>query len=253
MKLHSERIEVWRLTSAERGEMYSLFSRYYDNTNRERFEGDLAGKDCVIRVFEPKHGRLCGFSTQVLLSVPSRGQNINAIFSGDTIVDPAYWNETALVREWGRMAVELIEEVRPEPLYWFLISKGYKTYRFLPVFFREFYPRFDQPTPVWAAEVRDVMARSLFPDAYDRQRGVVRASVSKDRLRLGVAEISPKRMEDPHVRFFVKQNLYHARGDELCCVAPLELGNFTSAAVRLLGGGRSRTANRREREYCFVP
>ena len=57
-------------------------------------------------------------------------------------------------------------------LYWFLISKGYKTYRFLPVFFHEFYPRWDVPTPSWARAMLDAVARALFPEDYDGEKGI---------------------------------------------------------------------------------
>ena len=51
-------------------------------------------------------------------------------------------------------------DARPRAeFYWFLISKGYKTYRFLPLFFREFYPRHDAPTPAWAKEILDALGR----------------------------------------------------------------------------------------------
>ena len=41
---------------------------------------------------------------------------------------------------WGGLALSLIDERPGAELYWFLIAKGYKTYRFLPVFFRSSIP-----------------------------------------------------------------------------------------------------------------
>jgi SAM-dependent methyltransferase len=40
---------------------------------------------------------------------------------------------------------------------------------------------------------------------------------------------------DPHIRFFAERNFGHALGDELCCIAPLTLANFTPAAYRAMG------------------
>ncbi len=234
MKLDSRCIDVRNLSTHDVEQMYALFARHYDRTRRSQFESDLSQKDWVIRLIEPVTGRLCGFSTQALIKAPQSGEMIHALFSGDTIVDPACWNETALVREWGRLAVELMERVSPSPLFWFLICKGYKTYRFLPVFFREFYPRHDCPTPSWAVATIDALSRSMFGDEYDSQRGLVIATPDKDRLRSGVAEVTQQRLEDPHVRFFVRRNPHHERGDELCCLAPLSVANFTPAGARLL-------------------
>ncbi len=64
---------------------------------------------------------------------------------------------------------------------------------------------------------------------------MVRAGPGKDRLRPDVAEVTPERLRDPHVSFFVRRNPGHARGDELCCLAPLTRANFTPAAYRVIG------------------
>jgi hypothetical protein len=50
-----------------------------------------------------------------------------------------------------------------------------------------------------------------------------------------VADLTPQRLVDPHVRFFVERNPEHAMGDELCCIAPLTGDNFTKAARRVIG------------------
>ena len=68
-------------------------------------------------------------------------------------------------------ALSLIDKYRDEPLYWYLISKGYRTYRFLPVFFREFYPRHDVATPPVEAAVLYALGRRKFGDSYDGANG----------------------------------------------------------------------------------
>ena len=234
MKLDSRHIDVQDLQRNDIEQMYALFVRHYERTDRRRFESDLSNKDWVIQLLHPAHGRLCGFSTQALIRVPLGETMVHALYSGDTIVDPKFWNETALVREWGRLAVRLIESVHPEPLFWFLIAKGYKTYRFLPVFFREFYPRHDVSTPLWAREMIDALSTEMFGESYAADCGLVIAGSEKDCLRSGVADITAGRLKDPHVRFFVQRNPNHAAGDELCCLAPLSVGNFTPAGIRLL-------------------
>ena len=234
MKLHSRRVAVSDLTTHDHVDMFTLFARYYDSADWVRFESDLAGKQWVIQLIDPATGILRGFSTQVLWRVPSGRETFNVLFSGDTIVDPTCWGETALIRQWGRLAVELMEVTRPAPLYWFLIAKGYKTYRFLPVFFREFFPRHDCVTPSWAKSLLDTLGQSIFGAAYDGQHGLVIATPHKDRLRPGVADITPERLADPHVRFFADCNPGHTQGNELCCLAHLEIANFTPAGIRLL-------------------
>lgn len=227
-------IKVTDLERHCRDAMYELFSRHYDRTERDRFEQDLARKDWVLQLFDPKSGRLCGFSTQVLLRFALQGQNLRVLFSGDTIVDPRYWGETALIREWGRLVAKILNGSSNDPLYWYLISKGYKTYRFLPVFFREFYPRFDDESSSGAREIVDALGERLFAGDYDAERGLVIASPDKDRLRPELAHVSPSRLSDPHIRFFLERNPGYVRGDELCCLAPLGFENFKPAGIRLL-------------------
>lgn len=233
MKLISDCVNVSDLTADIRDEMFALFARHYDRAVRECFEADLDKKQWVIRLRAAATGELRGFSTQVLLNVPTKDRPICAVFSGDTIIDRSCWGEAALMREWGRLVMELVQAT-PQPLYWFLISKGYKTYRFLPVFFREFYPRYDRETPPWAADILEALGRSAFGTSFDPSRGIVKAALTKDRLRRGIADVTPKRLQDPHVRFFVERNPHHAEGDELCCLAPIDVANFTPAGIRLL-------------------
>jgi hypothetical protein len=235
MKLIGRLVHAVDVTPQDRDVMFGLMDRHYAHVGRAAFEADLDEKQWVIQVLDPHTETVCGFSTQMLLEVDVADRTIKALFSGDTIVAREHWGDNALAHVWGRLALSLIDTLGEGDLYWFLISKGYKTYRFLPVFFREFYPRYDAPTPAWAREVIDVLGRARYPDAYDPAAGIVRAASGKDRLRNGVADVTLERLRDPHVRFFAERNPGHAQGEELCCLAPLYRNNFNSAALRVLG------------------
>lgn len=213
--------------------MYALMDRHYADVRRETFLEDLAEKTWVILLLDRESLEICGFSTQCLLTAEVDGKVVTALFSGDTIVSVEKWGDPALTLAWGRLATSLIDEIAG-PLYWFLISKGYKTYRFLPLFFREFYPRVDRPTPPEIQHVLRALARNRWPESYDEASGLLRAT-GKDRLRPGVADVTPERLRDPHIRYFIDRNPRHAEGEELCCLAPLSRENFTAAAWRLMG------------------
>jgi hypothetical protein len=235
MRLAARLVTVAELTLAQRKEMFLLMERHYVNVQRTVFDADLAEKRWIILVTDPATGRLCGFSTQVLLDVTVAGRPVRALFSGDTIIGREHWGDPALAHIWGHLALSLIDAHPDSELYWFLISKGYRTYRFLPVFFHEFHPRHDEATPDWAAAVIDALAQSLYQEEYDAAAGVVRATPHQYRLREGIADVTPERLQDPHVRFFHRRNPGHVRGDELCCLAPLTRANFTRAAYRVIG------------------
>jgi hypothetical protein len=235
MKLLGKLVSVAVLSSRQRNQMYALMDRHYINVSPEVFAADLAEKRWVILLLDPLTREVCGFSTQRLLTAEVDGCPVTALFSGDTIVARERWGDSTLARVWGELSLSLIDAGPDRPLYWFLISKGYKTYRFLPLFFREFYPRYDRPTPASVKAVIDALASSRWPGAYDGPAGLIRATPSKDRLRPGIADVDEERMRDPHVRFFLDRNPEYAQGAELCCLAPLSRENFTAAAWRVIG------------------
>jgi hypothetical protein len=239
MRLIGRLTPVAELSASRRDEMYALFARHYDGVSLGQFEQDLAEKQWLIEVIDPADGSLRGFSTQCVLQVPHAGGIVRALFSGDTIVDREYWGDPALSHVWGHLALSLIDQFGNEPLYWYLISKGYRTYRFLPVFFHEFYPRHDSTRSPEVLSVLHALGRWKFGNDYDVTTGIVRPR-EPCRLRNGLGETTAARLRDPHLRFFFMQNPGHIAGHELCCIAPLTRQNFTAAAWRVIGA-RSRT------------
>src|SRR5262245_55543967 len=235
MSLRGRVIEVPLLTVAQRRAMFELFDAHYLHATWAAFLRDLNEKQWAIVIEDETTGRLRGFSTQMLLKVAVGGDTARALFSGDTVIDRAAWGDQALARTWGRFALSLVDRFFPKPLYWFLISKGYKTYRFLPLFFHEFYPRWDDSTPEWAAKLIAACATHKFGAAFSAQTGLVIGGPKKDRLRPGVADLTPQRLGDPHVQFFAERNPGFTHGDELCCLAPISRDNFTEAAWRVIG------------------
>lgn len=221
------------LTSTECSRMYALLADYFANVTRPHFEADLAEKEWVILLTDTATGQIQGFSTLMRLSATVDEQPIVAFFSGDTIIHPDYWGEAELPRLWGRHVFSLAETMPEARVYWFLISSGYKTYRFLPVFFREFYPTYRCPTPPAVKRVIDALARIKFPSEYDPDRGVIRFAEAVP-LRPGVAEVTARRLKDPHVAFFVAANPGHAHGDQLPCLVELTRTNLTAAGRRML-------------------
>ena len=214
--------------------MLELMRRHYAGVQPDRFFADLALKQWAILLHDREHGRLCGFSTQTLLTVEHHGGRAHALFTGDTIVDRGSWADAALGNAWGRLALELIDRSGHDTLDWYLISQGFRTYRYLALFFREFYPRFDLDMPPAVIERTAALARHLFGDRYDAVRNVVRADAESYSLRSDLAQSCARAASDPHVAFFLEQNPGHVIGDELCCLAPLTRENFTRAAWRVI-------------------
>jgi hypothetical protein len=233
MKMKGYISESGRLTGEERGRMFGLLSRHFEKTDYDVFHRDLAEKEWVI-LLRDQSGIIQGFSTMILLTGRIDDVPVKALFSGDTIVDKDHWGSPELATVWGRFALSLIDKYKGERLFWFLICQGYRTYRFLPLYFREFYPRHDRPFPLFEKKVRDSLAKSKFGEQFDPATGIIHMSGPQYRLRPGIAHITRQKMADPHIRFFSEMNPHHEEGDEMACIAPLSRENFRQVAYRVI-------------------
>jgi hypothetical protein len=224
-------LDVAALRDAERREMFALYERYYEGTSYARFAADLADKSRVL-VLRDESGALCGFSTLASYEREFNGQRLGVLFSGDTVVDERHWGQQALAFAWLRLAGEMKSQRPAMPLYWFLISKGHRTYRYLSAFSREFHPAPDRATPVGTAGLMAFLARDRFGDAYDERTGVLRFPRSLGQLRGAYAAVPPAHRRLPEVAFFLERNPGYARGDELVCLCELRADNLRPMARR---------------------
>lgn len=179
-------------------------------------------------------GEICGFSSQRVLRLSVGGSPIRAVFSGDTIVDRAHWGEQELGRCWCRYVSGLYTEEPDVPLYWFLISKGFRTYLYLPLFFESFYPNREAPTPEFEQRVLDALGTAKFPAYYRRESGLIEFPESQGQLKPHLAEIPMRRLRNPHVQFFLRRNPGFRAGCELACLAEISPSNMKCFAGRIL-------------------
>jgi hypothetical protein len=214
------------LTPGERDQMFALFIQYFAHVTRPGFERDLSEKEWVI-LLRDDDGSISGFSTLTRFDV----DGAIVFFSGDTIVARHRRSTTDLPRLWVNHIRSIAGSLDRE-IYWFLISSGYRTYRFLPVFFRDFHPRFDGASARLKAML-DAIATQRFADAYDPATGIVHLAAPSP-LRDPEEAVALRARQDPHVRFFLDANPGHAAGDELACLVRVAEDNLTPAGVRML-------------------
>jgi hypothetical protein len=232
-RLTGEVVPVPTLAAAEVAELYALHARLYAATNEAGFRADLVEKDWIVLLRDGDRA-IRGFSTLLLLELEVHGEPLRAVFSGDTGIDPAYWGGQALVRAWAGFMGELWSRDPGRRLYWFLISKGYRTYLYLPYFFHEFYPRHDRETPAFETALITRLGGARYPEAFNPAIGVVEFAESHGHLAADLAEVPAHRADDPHVRFFVQRNPGYVRGHELVCVAEMSPTNMKGLARRRL-------------------
>jgi hypothetical protein len=223
---------------SDRGHMLRLLDRHFEGVTRSQFDLDLAGKTHALLLHDAA-GTLQGFSTLWVREAQFDGSPITVVSSGDTIVDPAAWSSAALPREWIAGVFSTRIDFPNGPLFWLLITSGFRTYRLLSTFWQTFYPRFDTTTPPRDQRMLQTLAAEQFGDQYDAATGIVRFT-HPQQLRSHLAGVADSRLSDPHVAFFERANPGHCAGDELACLCELSHDNLTRAGRRMVFGAERR-------------
>ncbi len=231
--MRSRLVDRAALTPQDQEAMFRLLDSYFEGISPEQFCCDLSEKNWIVLV-QDNAQNLVGFSTIRYYHSMYEGRRLGVVYSGDTIVEQSAWSSTAFFRGWIDSVRRLHRQTPTEPLYWLLLVSGFRTYRLLPVLWREFFPRFDRPTPESTQALVDHLAGERFGDCFDRTAGTVRLPRPQV-LRDGWKTISPNRLKDPHVAFFSRQNPGHVQGEELVCLADLSESNLTRAGMRMAG------------------
>ncbi len=227
---------VTALSEDQRKAMFALYSRYYEATSKGVFSHDLQDKDQAL-LLSDQEGVLRGFSTLKLLESDWQGCRCRIIFSGDTIVHHRFWGEQSLAFAWIRQAGSIWAEQPDTPLYWLLIVKGHRTYRYLQAFSRRYYPHWQSPTPAAEQGLMDQLGAELFGEDYDPASGVVHFPVSRGQLQAEWAEPPQEVQVRPEVQLFLQRNPGYRRGDELLCLTELHPDNLRPLARRLFLAG----------------
>ena len=240
-ELAARTVAVRALDQATRDAAFVLLRATYDGTSRERFEHDLAEKQHIILLNDRESGALKGFSTVLVRAIDSPRGEATVVFSGDTVIDRAYWGQKQLQLAFARLLTTLKLRAPGRPLYWFLISKGYRTYLMFANAFPCAVPRERGDDDSELRAMLDALATERFAGEYDPVHGVVRYATPHERVREGIAPVTDAALTNQHVRFFVERNPDHAAGVELACLADVRVRDLARAMLRI-GIARGRRA-----------
>jgi hypothetical protein len=162
------------------------------------------------------------------------GAPVRAFFSGDTVTESTYWAHNDTARGVGLLLQHMLEIAEDVACrwYWFVISSTYRSYRLLPMIFREAHPspRFAMPPSV--IRTLEALTSQKFGGGYDSQSSVVRfphATV----FRSGF-DVKTGGSGDAWEEFFLRANPGHRDGDRLASLAVLSTDNLTPLGRRLL-------------------
>lgn len=211
------------LSDRQRRQMFDLFSQYYEGHSFEQFMKDLLEKDDVILLLEKSTEEIQGFSTLLKKELTRNGKPLWAVYSGDTVLNRKHWGSKVLGVTFLMYLMKLRLKKPWQHVYWFLISKGYKTYLLMANNFSLHYPRHEKETPEFESGLMQEFYSAKFGTLYDHQQGLIQPHGPSCHLKVEVADISMDLLKNPRIAFFQKKNPQWQDGVELCCVARLSL------------------------------
>lgn len=213
--------------------MYEIYSGYYENISLEIFCQDMTEKDGVFLVEEKETRRVVGFSTMKTLDMNVDGRIVRGIFSGDTILEQEYWGNKALhVAFFFRVIREKLRHPT-RPLFWLLISKGYKTYLLMANNFHNYYPNSAGNREKLEGLV-DLYCNTLFRDYYCADRKLLDFGSGYTHLKSDVAGITDDMRENNEkIQYFETRNPSWQRGTELPCIGEVSYSLILSYPMDL--------------------
>ena len=230
--LRIEIVPTASLTPAAWDELWQLTDTFYD-TERGYAQARLRQHQQTVLVRAGADGRLVGTASIDVHHVVFQDRIVTAIYTTHVLLRPEVRGRNLIQRIGFRTF--LAERLRHpwRPIYWFFDTFSYKSYLLLPRNFRDFWPRFDQPTPAHAQALMHQLAAQVHGPDWRPDKGIVVRSGRK-RLRATTAPLEPGPNDGPDLAFFARANPGHADGDMLVCLCPLSAVNWLSAAVRVV-------------------
>jgi hypothetical protein len=217
--------------------MAALYLESFDGSSEEVFRNDLTDKDEALLLF--CDACLIGFTTLKVFDVEWCNHPARIVYSGDTIVSQLHWGQQELAFAWISRIGQIKRSAPTVPLFWFLLVKGHRTFKYLSVFGKSFFPH-------WASsredlkQLADQLAGAKFGNDYDPEKGVVKFPASRGHLKAGIADASPEEMSKAATQFFFLKNPGYRIGHELVCICELELFNMKPLAGRIFQRAEER-------------
>lgn len=229
-KYLSEFVKVTALRSETVKSMSELYLDNYDGSSRARFLDDLKEKDQVLLLYY--QGVLVGFSTLVVYGAVWKNKYIRVVYSGDTIVSPKHWGQQELAFSWIQRIGQIKRDSPSTPLYWFLLVKGHRTFKYLSVFGKTFFPHW-QIDRSDLKPLADHLALSKFGKDYNPTSGVVEFRTTRGHLKPHIASPTQEELNKASTRYFIEKNPGYTKGHELVCLCELELINMKPMTARI--------------------
>tara|TARA_B100000787_G_scaffold149538_1_gene121584 strand:- start:7053 stop:7724 length:672 start_codon:yes stop_codon:yes gene_type:complete len=198
----------------------------YSSISFLAFKNDLKNKQ-FIGILKDVGNQIQGFTTYAINPFGLGTSKYNILFSGDTIISPTYWGSQELVKGWCKTVGGLIAGKPEKKWYWFLLSKGHRTYMYLPLFFEKYYPALNKSKEADLFPIINKCANAMYGSNWNPDKKVITFDKSHGELKKIHIETTLKKVKsNVHIDFFLQRNPGFENGDELTCMAELNVDNM---------------------------
>ena len=219
-------LEISQLDTLQLQNMFNLFEKYYNDVSFQMFKDDLTEKTHVSMLSSPME-EIIGFSTIFRKPMVSKDQSAyTALFSGDTVIREDYWGTKALQKAFFIFIVKSKILSGTKPLYWFLQSKGFKTYLMMRRNFKLSFPQSLEKTPIHIKSVLDSFYSEKYKECFKKDTGLIQFEDCKGAAKAEVSSPSNKDLLNEDIQFFIQQNAGYHKGDELACITEIRYSDF---------------------------
>jgi len=223
--------------------LFRLMEDHYDEMSITQFGKDLHGKD-YVGLIKDDNQIVQGFTTFIVNPKETGTAEYNIVFSGDTILAKEHWGSQIMMQGWCNTIGQLLSTDRKKDWYWYLLSKGHRTYMYLPLFFQHYHPALEPSEYVTQmTAVADAVSSKLYGEDWKSEEGVIRFSKSLGQLKPDLAADTFNKTSSKWVNFFLERNPGFHQGEELVCVAKLAVDNVLRSAKKLIQEGLDQGLN----------
>ena len=231
-ELSYKQVKVCDLSNTNIEQMYYLMQENYDFVELGRFKSDLYKKD-LVGILIDSDNFIQGFTTFSLNPCEYENSDFNILFSGDTVISSSYTGSQELAKGWCKTAGYFLAKNPHKKLFWYLMSKGYRTYLYLPFFFNNYYPSISKEYSSEYYRIANRVSSYLFGNNWHPQEGVIKFDSSLGQIKKVHVEKSFSK-SNRHVKFFISKNPGFINGEELVCVTEISVDNLKRYAKDLV-------------------
>ena len=241
VRLHAYVCKTDLLDEVSVNELYRFLLTMLDsNVTINEFHAVILSYKFAIMCRERKDGSLRGVFFLDISPQEREGQNYTLIRLGLSFFENFYRGGPLL---YYIVAYHVLMQLLRHP--WtpiYVIGKAfsYKSYIGFANSVREFYPRYNAPTPPFIKEIIDSYAESVKTanEVYDKETCVLKRELSS--MKASVAPISPADCKNPHIKFFTEQNPGWQKGHQMIVAAKVTWYDLLKVIFKAVGRNRKR-------------